>query len=167
MFWVAVDEGRRDIPATSQTPDDEAGPRPQNMSGDVRLVIGLLSRTVLVQVVPLSVLPTQSCCHVLCADTEAAAARTMAAYFMFEVDTGRFGNERMLEWSCVFVSKSFTQRQPQYLFTVPHLHLPLSINLSATLLIRGPSYHQPTVHPSSQITMLRGSAWYQWLISLI
>ena len=75
---------RIDLPATSQTPEEEAGPRPQNMSPEDRLSMGLLSLTVRVQVEPLSVLPTQSCCHVEWAEAVAAAARRMVAYFMID-----------------------------------------------------------------------------------
>jgi len=70
------------IPATSHTPDDAAGLRPQNISGDERLVMGLLSFTVRAHVVPLSVLPTQRSCHVEWAETEAAAARSTSVVFM-------------------------------------------------------------------------------------
>ena len=72
----------KDVPATSQTPEDVAGPRPQNMSDDVRLAIGLLSLTVRAQVVVISVLPTQSCCHVEWAETDATAARIANVVFM-------------------------------------------------------------------------------------
>ena len=74
------------VPATSHTPDVEAGPRPQNMSGEVRLVMGLLSLTVRTQVPALSSLPTQSSCQVECAETVAAVARRTVAYFMLNVD---------------------------------------------------------------------------------
>jgi hypothetical protein len=75
---------RRDcyLPATSQTPSDLAGPRPQNMSADERLSIGLLSLTVRVHLVPWSVEPTQSCCHVEWAEADATAARITRADFI-------------------------------------------------------------------------------------
>lgn len=76
---------RGNIPATSQTPDDDAGPRPQNISPDDRLSMGLLSLTVRAHVVPLSVLPTQSCCHVEWAETDAARARTKADFMVSAV----------------------------------------------------------------------------------
>ena len=46
------------------------------------LVMGELSLTVRVQEEPLSVLPTQSCCHVEWAETDATAARRTNADFM-------------------------------------------------------------------------------------
>jgi hypothetical protein len=63
------------VPATSHTPDDVAGPRPQNMSVEVRLAMGELSLTVRTQVPALSSDPTQSCCHVEWAETDATVAR--------------------------------------------------------------------------------------------
>ena len=54
----------RDIPATSQTPLVLAGPRPQNMSAEERLSMGLLSLTVRTHLPAWSVEPTHSCCHV-------------------------------------------------------------------------------------------------------
>ena len=81
-----MEVGMGNVPATSQTPDVEAGPRPQNMSGEVRLVIGLLSLTVRTQVPALSSLPTQSSCQVEWADTVAAVARRTVAYFMLDVN---------------------------------------------------------------------------------
>lgn len=75
-----------DVPATSQTPDVEAGPRPQNMSEEVTLAMGLLSLTVRTQVPALSSLPTQSSCQVEWAETVAAVARRTVAYFMLDVD---------------------------------------------------------------------------------
>lgn len=74
------------VPATSQTPDVVAGPRPQNMSGEVTLEMGLLSLTVRTQVPALSSLPTQSSCHVEWAETVAAAARKMVAYFIVTME---------------------------------------------------------------------------------
>jgi hypothetical protein len=74
------------VPATSQTPDVEAGPRPQNISDDVKLATGLLSLTVRTQVPALSAVPTQSCCQVEWAETVAAAARRTVAYFMLNGD---------------------------------------------------------------------------------
>ena len=53
-----------DIPATSQTPLLLAGPRPQNMSAEDRLSMGLLSLTVRTHLPAWSVDPTHSCCHV-------------------------------------------------------------------------------------------------------
>jgi len=76
------------IPATSQTPDVVAGPRPQNISAEVTLAMGLLSLTVRTQVPALSSLPTQSSCHVEWAETVAAAARKMVAYFILTVKDG-------------------------------------------------------------------------------
>ena len=81
-----MEVGMGNVPATSQTPDVEAGPRPQNMSGEVRLVMGLLSLTVRTQVPALSSLPTQSSCQVEWAETVAAVARRTVAYFMLDVD---------------------------------------------------------------------------------
>lgn len=72
------------VPATSQTPDEAAGPRPQNISEDVRLVTGLLSLTVRTQVPALSSVPTQSSCQVEWAETVAAAARSTVAYFILK-----------------------------------------------------------------------------------
>lgn len=80
---VAVSvKGSDDIPATSQTPLDCAGPRPQNMSEEDRLSMGLLSLTVRVHLPAWSVEPTHSCCHVEWAETEAAAARRTREVFM-------------------------------------------------------------------------------------
>jgi hypothetical protein len=70
------------VPATSQTPVVEAGPRPQNISADERLSMGLLSLTLRTQVDALSSEPTQSSCHVEWAETEATAARSTRADFM-------------------------------------------------------------------------------------
>jgi hypothetical protein len=74
------------VPATSQTPDDVAGPRPQNMSGDVRLVMGLLSLTVRTQLPALSSDPTQSSCHVEWAETDATVARRTIADFIMSIE---------------------------------------------------------------------------------
>jgi len=52
------------------------------MSDDERLATGLLSLTVRAHVVVISVLPTQSCCHVEWAETEATAARIANVDFM-------------------------------------------------------------------------------------
>jgi hypothetical protein len=87
------------VPATSQTPDVEAGPRPQNMSGEVTLAMGLLSLTVRTQVPALSSLPTQSSCQVEWAETVAAAARKTVAYFILNVDREGVRCER--RWRCV------------------------------------------------------------------
>jgi hypothetical protein len=71
------------VPATSATPADVAGPRPQNMSEDERESMGLLSLTTRVADVALSVEPTQRSCHVEWAETVAAAARSTMADFIF------------------------------------------------------------------------------------
>jgi hypothetical protein len=73
---------KKDIPATSQTLDEEAGPRPQNISLESREVMGLLSLTVLVHCVAWSVLAVHKSCHVECAETAATEARRIAAVFI-------------------------------------------------------------------------------------
>lgn len=55
------------------------------MSAEVREAMGLLSLTVLAHVCTLSAVPTHRSCHVECAETPAAAARTKAAVLIFEV----------------------------------------------------------------------------------
>jgi hypothetical protein len=77
---------RGDVPATSQTPLVLAGPLPQNISGFVNPVTGLLSLTVRTQVPALSSLPTQSSCQVECAETVATVARRTVAYFILVVE---------------------------------------------------------------------------------
>jgi hypothetical protein len=76
----------RAVPAaTSQTLEDAAGPRPQNMSDEVRDWMGLLSLTTRVHDVALSVLPTHRSCHVEWAETAVAAARRIAVVFILPV----------------------------------------------------------------------------------
>ena len=93
MHWRDIN-----IPATSQTPADEAGPRPQNISGDVREVMGLLSLTVRAQVVALSSVPTQRSCHVEWAETEATVARRTRADFMLAVGSRKGWRRIAKEW---------------------------------------------------------------------
>ena len=81
MLWI--------LPATVQTPVVDFGERPQNMSADVKLAIGLLSMTVLAHVFPESVDPTQICCHVEWAETDAAAARRTVKVFIFLFPVGK------------------------------------------------------------------------------
>jgi hypothetical protein len=73
------------VPATSQIPLDLAGPRPQNISAEERLSIGLLSLTVRTHFPAWSVEPTQSCCHVEWAETDATAARRTKEVFILDV----------------------------------------------------------------------------------
>jgi hypothetical protein len=73
------------LPATVQTPVVALGERPQNMSGEVRLVMGLLSMTVRVHFVTWSAVPTHRSCQVECAETDAAAARRTIADFILLV----------------------------------------------------------------------------------
>jgi hypothetical protein len=82
----------RRIPATVQTPVVALGERPQNMSAELRLAIGLLSMTVRVHVVAWSVVPTHRSCHVEWAETDAAAARRTMADFMLVIFLGRNSN---------------------------------------------------------------------------
>ena len=76
----------RDLPATSQTPEDFAGPIPQNISELLRLEMGLLFATVRVQEVALSSLPIHNSCHVECPETEAATARSTRPDFIVAND---------------------------------------------------------------------------------
>jgi hypothetical protein len=87
------------VPATSQTPSVEAGPRPQNMSAEERLSTGLLSFTLRTQVEALSSEPTQSSCHVECAETEATAARRTRADFMLSTGFFLLRSESVVEVS--------------------------------------------------------------------
>lgn len=57
------------------------------MSDEDKLLMGLLSLTVRVQLVALSVLPTHSCCHVEWAEAVVAAARKMVEYFMIAMES--------------------------------------------------------------------------------
>lgn len=97
LVMICMDDGFS-IPATSQTPVDFAGPRPQNMSAEVRLSIGLLSLTVRTHLPAWSVEPTQSSCHVECAETDATAARRTSADFILMSLCEREANEASERW---------------------------------------------------------------------
>lgn len=74
--------GKRDSPATVQTPVVDLGPRPQAMAASVTLAMGELSCTVRTQVPAWSSEPTQNSCHVAWAETAEAPARRKRANFM-------------------------------------------------------------------------------------
>lgn len=85
--------------------------------------MGLLSLTVRVQVVPLSSLPTQSCCHVEWAEAVAAAARRMVAYFM--IDDRWLMREGLGVSDCVVYYKSKAEDW-LYLFLILNPHVLLA-----------------------------------------
>lgn len=85
------------------------------MSAEVRPVIGLLSRTVRAQVLPMSVLPTHSCCHVEWAETDATVARRAKVDFMLALNwmlvtierqlsrKERLALQRLVRWTCRYL----------------------------------------------------------------